>query len=445
MSKARSKKFIEDNNLYSNPTRSPTMSAPQEGLIIVQCPSCQTKFAVDAELVESIDAPRFHCSRCDSVFEASEGSFEAPKSMASAEIPQAPSPSTPGPQASAPQAPPTTQASRALEIPKHYQSDISYSAPHEGEEKESLEPSQIEMNLPNSKQNSERRTHQAETTPGPFTFGVPPHAERSIEQRSVEPHPSSIAIHNAEQQNLPLSHSEKIEGQDWKSGYEGIEAGQDKEWLGDPLEHSIHHSALQHSAGQSGYGQRTQGLPRARMAPRKVSLAGWHAVYAVLIPIALFLSLLVAFGYYLQRRPQVAAELAELIVPNLPRIAPEGVLIKEMEFKKIELDSGESAYVISGTLSNGSTESLKEIEMEGFTFDSHGDPLANIRTKAGSAMAQSRIKSLTLEMIRSTQAQHNTKFTLEAGEQEPFTLVFSDNGTMSKAAFFSARVYSVRN
>ncbi len=35
---------------------------------IIQCPNCQTKFAVDGTLLAGVDFPRFHCSRCDFVF-----------------------------------------------------------------------------------------------------------------------------------------------------------------------------------------------------------------------------------------------------------------------------------------------------------------------------------------------------------------------------------------
>jgi predicted Zn finger-like uncharacterized protein len=35
---------------------------------IIQCPQCQTKFAVDRTSIQHLESPRFHCSRCDSVF-----------------------------------------------------------------------------------------------------------------------------------------------------------------------------------------------------------------------------------------------------------------------------------------------------------------------------------------------------------------------------------------
>ncbi len=39
--------------------------------MVIECPSCKTKFAVDGAQLRDVDAPRFHCSRCDHFFEKS--------------------------------------------------------------------------------------------------------------------------------------------------------------------------------------------------------------------------------------------------------------------------------------------------------------------------------------------------------------------------------------
>ncbi len=41
----------------------------REKTMVVDCPSCRTKFAVDPGLLEGVHNPRFHCSRCDHYFE----------------------------------------------------------------------------------------------------------------------------------------------------------------------------------------------------------------------------------------------------------------------------------------------------------------------------------------------------------------------------------------
>src|SRR5262245_34779262 len=37
--------------------------------MVIECPSCSTRFSVDAEQLAGIENPRFHCSRCDHLFE----------------------------------------------------------------------------------------------------------------------------------------------------------------------------------------------------------------------------------------------------------------------------------------------------------------------------------------------------------------------------------------
>ncbi len=35
---------------------------------IIQCPACNTKFALNASQLAGIDSPKFHCSRCNTIF-----------------------------------------------------------------------------------------------------------------------------------------------------------------------------------------------------------------------------------------------------------------------------------------------------------------------------------------------------------------------------------------
>ena len=52
--------------------------------MVIECPSCKTRFAIDVQQLSGIDNPRFHCSRCNHVFdmpsEALEGEKKPPPS-----------------------------------------------------------------------------------------------------------------------------------------------------------------------------------------------------------------------------------------------------------------------------------------------------------------------------------------------------------------------------
>lgn len=98
---------------------------------IVQCPSCQTKFAVDSSMLEGQQLPRFHCSRCDHVFEMDISTEEERK------------PVTPVKPQSA-----EIRPLKSIELPKKIEHEIQVKAPHENpfsEEKEDEEADAKQM------------------------------------------------------------------------------------------------------------------------------------------------------------------------------------------------------------------------------------------------------------------------------------------------------------
>ena len=58
--------------------------------MIIQCPSCSTKFAVDSSQLADVENPRFHCSRCDHFFESPEFGAKPPEPAAKASTEQIP-------------------------------------------------------------------------------------------------------------------------------------------------------------------------------------------------------------------------------------------------------------------------------------------------------------------------------------------------------------------
>lgn len=63
-------KRMPDQTMEEETTTTDTVTErTSEPHIVVTCPSCSTKFAVESSLIASYDVPRFHCSRCDSIFE----------------------------------------------------------------------------------------------------------------------------------------------------------------------------------------------------------------------------------------------------------------------------------------------------------------------------------------------------------------------------------------
>ncbi len=103
-----------------------TLEDHKPGKIVVQCPTCQTKFAVEGDVVAQHESPRFHCSRCDSVFTLEESRIGAHSSTQAEQL-------SLGDMRGAATSPPTAAAKHpalGLEIPKSV-SAATVTAPHE--------------------------------------------------------------------------------------------------------------------------------------------------------------------------------------------------------------------------------------------------------------------------------------------------------------------------
>ncbi len=46
--------------------------------VIIRCPACETKFAVESTQIADVEIPRFHCSRCDHVFAVEKKELQPP-------------------------------------------------------------------------------------------------------------------------------------------------------------------------------------------------------------------------------------------------------------------------------------------------------------------------------------------------------------------------------
>lgn len=57
-----------------------TLHEEQRPNLIIQCPSCQARFALAVSALDGVEQPRFHCSRCDHIFSREE--YPAPELVA---------------------------------------------------------------------------------------------------------------------------------------------------------------------------------------------------------------------------------------------------------------------------------------------------------------------------------------------------------------------------
>lgn len=357
-----------------------TNASMDQSQTIVQCPQCQTKFAVEASVLAEVSAPRFHCSRCDFVF-----ALETKASPSATAI--APSPSAfsvPEPRASIatePMVQPRAAAAnetpawsigtpsmdrpssaRALEIPRNMESSSRVGAPHETH-RDNFDFTQMKLDFKKS----------ALADAPISTFDQP--LAYSSATAPVEPKP-------ARAESLPAIDYQR---------------------------------------------------PSTR----------WSGLAYVAAPLIFFLSLLIGISYYFRQHNEDAEKLFASLTENVAQVAPAELSVINPKFKRLALDSGESAYLVSGSIKNTSTQTFRDVKLEGIGFDDGGELVARTQVDAGATLTKTRVRSLTTEMIKNLQSgQLKNKIELKPGESEDFSFALLD-GDPSKARYFAARIYSV--
>ena len=402
---------------------------------IVQCPNCQAKYAVAAHILRKQEVLRFHCSRCDSIFTREEGgenveidqvstdsatqSNPAGHSQFAAERRHAPAaadvfekvvappdqhgeglgdlmeePALLGddvpepPSLAAPRAQSTQRAPqpRGLEIPRGYVRSWESSAPHENPapaagSQDSLEPSQMELSF-----KDEKRGYGS-------VFKRP-----ASNAREANPWPFSI-------QSTP-----------WNEGAESA--------YRDPV----------NTLGLSAY---PEGSPSYRR------YNPWKAFLVLAVPIVAFLFILIGLSYAARSSTNTNSLVVQLF-PELPQAAPTELMLKDLNFKRVNLDNGERVYIVTGKISNQTERTFREVILEGLAFDSLGRNIAKVRVNAGSGLARARIKSLSSSMITNLQTQPPAlRYELAPGKQQEISIAFVGY-SLPDLAYYSARIYSVK-
>jgi hypothetical protein len=181
---------------------------------------------------------------------------------------------------------------------------------------------------------------------------------------------------------------------------------------------------------------------------RSHSGSSWRGLMLMGLPMAATLIVLAVLGFTLRANPELATEISRKAFPAAPQVAPNELFIKNTKFRKVLLDSGESVYVVSGKVLNDSSTTFREVIVEGILFDANGTPLLRTKASASSALAKGRIRSMTPEIIARTQSAATPQdYRMASGDSQEFTLVMDQENAaqaMSKASYFSARIYSVK-
>ena len=426
--------------------KAPKPLIPGSKQSIIQCPRCETRFSVAAQLLGQQGSPRFHCSRCDHVFGIDEqkarGVSPEPEPSIAQQIVNGDW--TPPSRSSEPlswNSPSRSTQTKGLEIPSVKNFFGLPSAPHESFDvpktsrplaepiPETMISEQSDLEIPQiSFGFFEGIKAQAQMPPSTPEVGSTGAETIKLDQPTltqgdpiIAPPKSSFSAKNL---NFELPEGEKRE---------------------------ITETDLRtFTSKRSSAVELFQQAERRRSAEQESTPLGfqrtpsaWNSFFMLLAPIAVALSLLGVLAYYAETHASVTGSVVASLVPAAPQAAPPGLHIRNTTFKTVTLDSGERVSVISGTLVNGSEKRFRDVQIEGVSFGPNGTPLAQARASASSSLSNTRMKSLTVEMIENLQtAASKKRFELRPGEEQEFSVALLDPES-ANANNFSARIYSV--
>jgi hypothetical protein len=436
---------------------------------VIGCPSCRTSFAVEERILTSASDPKFHCSKCDSIFSLSASaapqriSHRAESATDLAYSPTRAKPSSTragygqGYGQSSVRASDFSIGTRAYEEPelnftssaaaKHDISptpragislletssdelyeDFDTETPRISEYADLLESDSIEP------QSSDKLPSVTEKLfSGGFDIG-PASRKSTVPQQQPTPKKPVVqeafsSQNTAEQENGGDPVEEQIE-----QHYERIDD-------------ETYNQALQ---AQRGILHRSW----LRLSARNRSLIAMSA--PLLATIALLLSLTPLTSISPQSVGALIETLATSVISSqVAQTPPSSLAIKNASLKFVRARSQESLAIVSGELVNTSNAKIAGVNLEALIFNRRGEILATSRAQLHSALAKENITDLNLATVRKFQNSLNARSaSIGGGESVPFTIaILNQSGAdgaqelaeldLSKVKYFSARVFSI--
>lgn len=376
---------------------------------IIQCPDCQTKFAVETEVILKCEIPRFHCSRCDHIFtleweEVSPGIQSQPKPQVTPTTIERESGSvdaTPIPQITPPAEDQFTfDFDRVAE-------DSSFSF---GEMDNKLSVSTKEFSV--SVVDDDFDPVSTESLK-PDILGGLPKEFTTASQKLGRDEPMGYSSFARPQVGVGITNTFSESPQSY-----------------DDLVSNNQSEVLRKISGKS--------IRSILMEP---SLIG-----ALFGPILGFLCVLAIATFLIISSPSIAKSTANALGAD-GDMAPTELLITKSTVKRVALENGDMATVLSGVIANDSNRDFSDVKIEGLLYDSAGNLLTSKRISASASLGRSRIQSLTSEMINELQnAKPIKKFELKGGQRYEFTMAIPEAAKITKAdpQFFALRLYSAK-
>jgi len=461
--------------------------------MIVQCPSCSTKFSVEAETIDKVSNPRFHCSRCDTYFDllgkpkrsATKSTLksddspveqlsllpasdpkepENPRVARSRELLAEDADGSDGPAITA--AWPDSFAETALEADMRSALDAAgvTGAPDSATDIRygDLSIRRAGRFRPVIETKSTLISTEDEPSPaGSVGFAGSPDFAGSMQGDSCSSKASSTvsaALSAREPLNeftrattelerpsesnrsivpFPRTRSQgtasfgTVGGTAAGDGTSAVRSRRDPELEDLPLR-----GVVGGSSARDGHVSRAVGRLRLPL----------QDVRGLALTLAFPLALLLLFGWWsvsFDGTPEAVAALARVQLQELPRLAPAGLQLVGVQAEDVPLDNGRRLLQVSGSLLNSTDHAYRDIFIEAKLFDRQNKKIGTLVVPASSGLSTAgALTSLAPDSISELQARTGIGRPLRPAENVPFRLIFTE--VPSDAVWYAARVYSVK-
>lgn len=403
--------------------------------LVIGCPCCRTKFAVESSTVASLEVPRFHCSRCDTVFLMQEhAETPAPSNSSGSGLH-----SEPG------------SARWVLTDPAKTIENEDFVAV--AQSSSSLRPN--EFSIGGSSWDA-----QPEATPSAPTSKPLGSPTESLSMRS------GLSLLDQGQANLdsqrpaggfaaPTAPRAQVPTVKVNHRAENpLRSSSTAPSISEPDNISEENAALFAKVGREAEAGVARRLA-ARLSPRSRGLIKLSA------PLCAALAGLLLVSYSARISPRSTGSLLAFAMPSMisdmvPQLPPSELTMRDLSLKFIRTPSRETVAVVSGKIFNASPKAIQEVTLEARGFNDRGETVIAAKAPLRSALGNEKVSDLERETIVKFQQSLGAKdSSIAAGESVPFTVALLTADDADQAShgyddrlqaikFFSARVFSVR-
>jgi hypothetical protein len=438
--------------------------------LLVSCPACRTTFCVESTAVAAMESPRFHCSRCDSLFSLAEAQAHQRRveSIERAGVAERVGGSAPGESAQTVwQQNPGSPVATPLAPSPHSQAMLSaiteprtrtpFTAPRLRSSSNGIKPSEFSLGSgPNRSRHS--------TPPAPSRIWESPDTASPLEPIATARVAGEKVTSGRYAFDLGLD--EALTKQPNYSPPPPLEVDDEPQETPEPDSTPISYkldpimTPSPDTAAPSPYHSNR----RSGSTP-----SGWRSssprtrgLLLMSTPLVATFAIMVGLSYSSRMSPETIGATMRAVAPSFlsdatPQLPPSELSVKGLRLQFTKVATQETVALITGTVVNSSDRQIDDVVLEGLGFNAQGEVLVASKAPLRSALSREKPATLPFDSVKRFQSSLSArKPTIGPREEVSFTVALLAPTTATATAgspaeldlaalkYFSARVFSVR-